>query len=179
MNRSIPVLALAALLGAALPRSAPPAAPSAISVSKQLWSNSIGWITTAAEQMPESLYAYRPVKTVRSFGELIAHVAGSQHMLCAAATGDKPSTEDDIEKSVTGKAALVAALKASTAYCEKAYSLADAEAMNRQFDMFGLHVNGMWAVLHNTDHDSEHYGNIVTYMRILGMVPPSSQPAPN
>ncbi len=140
--------------------------------------NTIGYITTAAEQMPESLYAYKPVPTVRSFGQLIGHVAGSQHMFCAAALGEKPSAEGDVEKTVTTKTALIAALKASTEYCQKAYAMHDADAMKRQFKMFGMDVNGMWAVLENTAHDNEHYGNMVTYIRMLGMVPPSSQPAP-
>lgn len=181
MKRTIPFLALLALAAAVLVRSATPVAaagPSAIGVDKAIWMSTIGYVTTAAEQMPDSLYAYRPTKTVRSFGELVAHVAGSQHMFCAAATGDKSTAEDDIEKTVTTKAALVAALKASTAYCQKAYALADAEALGRPVEMFGMKVNGMFAVLENTAHDNEHYGNMVTYFRMVGMVPPSSQPAP-
>lgn len=178
MMRTISLLSLAVLLGAAAPRAIAPASPSAIANDKAIWTMTIGYITTAAEQMPDSLYNYRPVSTVRTFGELIAHIAGSQHMFCASALGEKPGAEDDIEKNTTGKAALVAALKASTAHCQKAYAMNDADAMKRQFKMFGMDVNGMWAVLENTAHDNEHYGNIVTYMRMLGMVPPSSQPQP-
>jgi uncharacterized damage-inducible protein DinB len=178
MKRAIALLSLVALLGAALPRSESAASSSAIASDKAIWTSTIGYVTMAAEQMPESLYAYRPVATVRTFGELVAHVAGSQHMFCAAALGEKPAAEDDIEKNTTGKAALVAALKASTTYCQKAYAMSDADAMKRSFKMFGMDVNGMWAVLENTAHDSEHYGNMVTYFRMLGMVPPSSQPAP-
>jgi len=167
MIRTISLLSLAVLLGAAAPRAVAPASPSTISADKAIWTSTIGYITTAAEQMPESLYTYRPVATVRTFGELIAHVAGSQHMFCAAALGEKPAAENDVEKNTTGKAALVAALQASTAYCQKAYAMSDADAMKRQFKMFGMDVNGMWAVLENTAHDNEHYGNIVTYMRML------------
>ena len=181
MKRTIPLLALLALAGAVLARTATPAAaagPSAIAVDKTIWLNTIGYVTTAAEQMPDSLYAYRPTKAVRSFGELVAHVAGSQHMFCAAATGDKPSAEDDVEKTAMTKAAILSALKSSTAYCQKAYAMADADALARPVQLFGMKINGMWAVLENTAHDSEHYGNIVTYFRMVGMVPPSSQPAP-
>jgi len=178
MMRSIPLLALAVLLGAALPRAFAPAAPSAIATDKQIWTSTIGYIQTAAEQMPESSYAYHPVSTVRTFGALIGHIAGAQRMTCAAALADKATGEDDIEKSTTGKAALVAALKASTEYCQKAYAMSDADAMNRQVKLFGMDQSAMWAVLENTAHVSEHYGNIVTYMRMLGMVPPSSQPQP-
>ena len=179
MKRSIALLSIvtfAVLLGAALPRHEAPAAPGAVAIDKQIWAPTVGYITAAAEQMPESLYAYRPVATVRTFGELIAHLAGSQHMFCAAATGEKASAEDDIEKTVKGKAALVAALKASTDYCQKAYSMSDADAMARPVEMFGMKGTALWALLENTAHDNEHYGNIVTYIRMLGMVPPSSQP---
>jgi hypothetical protein len=72
----------------------------------------------------------------------------------------------------------VAALKATTDYCQKAYAMSDADAMKRPVKLFGMEQTGLWAVIENTAHDSEHYGNIVTYMRMLGMVPPSSQPQP-
>jgi uncharacterized damage-inducible protein DinB len=178
MMRAIPLLTLAAVLAAAVPHASAPASPSAIQNDKAIWASTITYITAAAEQMPESSYAYRPVASVRTFGELIAHIAGSQHMFCAAATGDKATAEDDIEKNVHAKAALIAALKESTTYCQKAYSMSDADAMKRPVELFGMKQNGMWTVLENTAHDSEHYGNIVTYMRMLGMVPPSSQPQP-
>ena len=176
MIRPIAILSLAVLLAAALPHRTTTMSPSAIATDKMIWTNTIGYITKAAEQVPESSYSYRPTPAVRTFGQLIGHIAGSQHMFCAAATGDKPSAEDDIEKTATTKAALVAALKASTDYCQKAYAMADADALKRPVEMFGMKVNGMFAILENTAHDNEHYGNIVTYMRMLGMVPPSSQP---
>jgi uncharacterized damage-inducible protein DinB len=177
MSRMIAALLIATGLSAAAPKPIAPESPSAIATDRQIWVSTIGYLTAAAEQVPESSYAYRPAPTVRTFGEIIAHVAGSQHMFCAAALGDKSSAEDDVEKTATGKSAIVAALKASTAYCQKAYAMADAEAMKRSVKMFGMEVTGLWAVLENTAHDSEHYGNLVTYMRMLGMVPPSSQPS--
>ena len=97
----------------------------------------IGYVTAAAEQVPDSSYSYHPVPTVRTFGQLVAHLAGSQHVFCAAALGDKATAEDDIEKTTTGKTALVAALKASTEYCQKAYAMTDAEAMKRTTKVFG------------------------------------------
>lgn len=177
MIRSIPLLSIAALLGAAPPHHNAPTAPSAVAADRQIWTTVIGYVTAAAEQMPDSSYAYHPVPGVRTFGQLVAHLAGSQHMFCAAALGNKPSAEDDIEKTTTSKAALVAALKASTEYCQKAYALSDAEALKRTTKLFGREQTALWALLANTSHDDEHYGNIVTYMRMLGMVPPSSQPA--
>jgi uncharacterized damage-inducible protein DinB len=82
--------------------------------------------------------------------------------------------EDAIEKTAKTKAALVAALKASTAYCEKAYALAPAKFAD-SIEMFGGKQTKIGALMLNAVHDGEHYGNVVTYMRLKGMVPPSSK----
>ena len=94
--------------------------------------------------------------------------------MCAAALGDKQPAEDAVEKAATSKAALVTALKASTAYCEKAYAISAASA-GAPVEMFGDKSTKVGALALNAVHDGEHYGNIVTYMRMKGMVPPSSK----
>ena len=91
------------------------------------------YFTRAAEAMSEADYAYKPVATVRSVGELVGHVAGAQNMMCAIALGETPKSEDDIEKAAKTKAALVAALKASNEYCARAYALTDANAPGRRW----------------------------------------------
>jgi uncharacterized damage-inducible protein DinB len=177
MMRSITLLSLTALLGAAPVHPVAPSAPSALAADREIWTMLMRWVSAAAEQVPDSSYSYRPAPTVRTFGQLIAHIAGSQDMFCAQALGDKASDSDVIEKTTTGKAALVAALKASIEHCQKAYAMSDADAMKRTVKVFVGERSALWALLYNTVHDGEHYGNIVTYMRMLGMVPPSSQPA--
>ncbi|MEI2719802.1 MAG: DinB family protein [Gemmatimonadales bacterium] len=141
---------------------------------RDVWTPTIGFITTAAEEMPEAKYGFRPVAGVRTFGELIGHVAGAQNMICAAVLGDPQPSEDAVEKSATTKAALVAALKASTAYCAKAYATPDA-AIHQEITLWGGKHSKLWALVTNAAHDDEHYGNIVTYLRMNGMVPPSSR----
>jgi uncharacterized damage-inducible protein DinB len=178
MMRSIPLLCFAALLGAAPSHPVAPTPPSVLAADREIWTRVIGFVTAAAEQVPDSSYSYRPVPTVRTFGELIAHIAGSQDMFCAQALGEKANAFDVVEKTTTGKTALVAALKASTAHCQKAYAMTDADAMKRTVKVFAGDRSALWALLFSTAHDNEHYGNIVTYMRMLGMVPPSSQPTP-
>ena len=138
------------------------------------WQGQIDFITKAAEEMTEADYAYKPVATVRSFGELIGHVAGSQDLICAAVLGEKQPAEDAIEKTAKTKAALLAALKASTAHCMKAYNIPAASG-TATIDMFGSKSTKLGALALNAVHDGEHYGNIVTYMRMKGMVPPSSR----
>jgi uncharacterized damage-inducible protein DinB len=146
----------------------------AVSTARMLWEPMIGYITTAAEELPESTYAYKPTPGVRSFGQLVGHVAGAQYLICAAALGDPPRKEDDIEKTRKTKAELVAALKASTQYCGRAYGQTD-KAAQGMTKLFGQERTRLFALGLNANHDAEHYGNIVTYLRINGIVPPSSR----
>ena len=143
--------------------------------ARALWKGNIGYVTQAAEELSDSMYAYRPTPDVRSFGELFAHIAGSQFMYCAMATGDKVPGEGDIEKTTKGKAAILKALKESSTYCEKAYTQPD-EKLKPMVDVFGEQHPRFYPLIANASHDAEHYGNIVTYMRLNKMVPPSSRP---
>ncbi|HEX2721785.1 MAG TPA: DinB family protein [Gemmatimonadaceae bacterium] len=154
---------------------AAPAANMAVTTTRDVWMQMTNYIIKSAEQVSEADYSYRPVATVRTFGELIGHVAGAQYMFCAAATGDAAKAEGDIEKTVKTKAGLVNAIKASTEYCKKAYAQTDAAAA-APIKLFGQDRSRLFALVLNASHNSEHYGNIVTYLRAKGMVPPSSQP---
>lgn len=150
---------------------------SATGQARILWQDIMKNVSAAAEETSESVYAYKPTPEVRSFGQVIAHVAGSQRMFCAMVLGDKPAAEDDIEKTARTKAAIVAALKQSNTYCERAYGQSDA-ANHAMVDVFGQQRTKLFALMLNASHDDEHYGNIVTYMRMNKLVPPSSRPAP-
>ena len=176
MSRSILLAILATVLPPSLPAPTTFPAPSAVATARDMWSAQMKNITAAAEQMTEANYAYQPIATVRTFGQLIGHLAGTQNLICGTALGEKTGEEGDIEKSTTTKTALVAALKASNDHCAKAYAMSDADA-GKMHNLFGADHTALWALMQNAVHDAEHYGNIVTYMRMLGMVPPSSQQA--
>ncbi len=150
-------------------------APSPVADARALWTDVRDYVLQSAIDMPEAKYSYRPTPDVRTFGELIAHIAGSQSMFCAMALGTKPPAEDAVESKTQTKAALVDALKKSNADCVPAYAQADA-AVASKTDMFGRPQTRLYALLENATHDNEHYGNIVTYFRLNGMVPPSSRP---
>ena len=154
-----------------------PAPQSAVATAAGTWEGNMKWITMAADQMPEADYAYKPVSTVRSFGQLIGHIAGAQYMFCAIALGETAKGEGDIEKTVTSKAGLVAALKGSNDYCRRAYAMTDAQATG-SVKLFDQDRSKLSVLMQNSTHIAEHYGNIVTYMRMKSMVPPSSQPQP-
>jgi len=94
-------------------------------------------------------------------------------MLCTASTGGGVNPSQVNEKK-TAKAELIQALKDAAASCEAAYAQADA-ATSAPVDFFGMKVNRMFTLQFNGAHTMEHYGNIVTYMRLKGLTPPSSQ----
>ena len=175
MMRSAPGLLLLTVVAAPLAAQGGPGTGNfAGTTARNVWLANANYITQSAIDMPEAKYAFKATPEVRSFGQLIGHVAGSQYMFCAAALGEPARAENDIEKTKTSKADLVAAMKASTAYCEKAYALSDA-ATRAEITMFGQKQTKFWALVMNAAHDGEHYGNIVTYLRLNGMVPPSSK----
>jgi uncharacterized damage-inducible protein DinB len=184
MKRAIPLFLLLCAAPAAAQQaaqqtvSAVSANPAfAVETAKGMWQLMTNYLTRAAEQMPEADYPFRPTPDVRTFGQMIGHVAGAQNMICASALGEKSGNEDDIEKSTTTKAGLIAALRASSEYCQRAYAQSDAASAGAT-TLFGRPSTRLRALVLNATHNSEHYGNLVTYMRIKGMVPPSSQPAP-
>jgi uncharacterized damage-inducible protein DinB len=128
-----------------------------------------------AEKMPEENYAFRPAETVRSFGQIIGHLADAQRTFCAIAIGEK-SASLQIEKTKTSKADLTAALKDAMAYCDKAYGgMTDASGA-QMVNLFGRDMPRLGVLHVNTVHAAEHYGNLVTYMRIKNVVPPTSEP---
>ena len=177
MKRAIPFLVFLCVTPASAQQAMSGAPDLAVGSARAQWQQLTAYITSAAEQIPEVDYSFRPVSTVRTFGELIGHLAGSQYLICAAALGEKGGSEDAIEKSTTTKKGLVDALRASTEYCSRAYAQSDAASAGAT-TMFGRPTTRLNALILNATHNGEHYGNIVTYMRIKGMVPPSSQPAP-
>lgn len=136
-----------------------------------------GILVRSAEKMPEENYSFKPVDTVRSYGQIVGHVADAQYLFCSLALGEK-NAGLDIEHTKTSKADLVAALNTAFAYCDKAYeSMTDASAA-QTIKLFGNDAPRMSALIVNNMHNMEHYGNLVTYMRIKGIVPPSSEQPP-
>jgi uncharacterized damage-inducible protein DinB len=133
----------------------------------------LGWVIAAAEQVAEADYAYKPVATVRSLGQQFGHVANANFMICSTIRG-QANPKDGINHETMDKATIVAALKASATYCADAAKWG-AENHHNPVSLFGMKGDVTWAFNFNSSHNAEHYGNIVTYMRMKGMVPPSSQ----
>jgi len=125
-------------------------------------------IMKSAEAMPESKYSFRPTKDVRSFAEILTHVADISYTLCSNAKGQaNPATP--IEK--TSKTVIVAYLKDAFGYCDAVYSGYTDAHLNDPADFFGTKTNKMFILTQVGNHDALHYGNLVTYLRINGIEP--------
>jgi uncharacterized damage-inducible protein DinB len=130
----------------------------------------------SAEKVPEENYNFKPTEAVRSFGQIVGHVADAQYLFCSIELGEK-NPAPKIEQSKTSKADLIAALKDAFAYCDKAYDgMTDASA-TQMVKLFGNDAPKLDVLTVNNMHNMEHYGNLVTYMRLKNIVPPSSEPA--
>jgi uncharacterized damage-inducible protein DinB len=117
------------------------------------------WVLKAAESVPADKYNYKPVDTVRTFGQLVAHITDSYNYFCARAAGNKVEWSEAVEKGSLDKDTLLSKFKESAGRCTAAYGAANGQ------------VGPMIA---NIGHTSLHYGNIITYMRMMGLKPPSS-----
>ena len=154
----------AAAQGMALP-------PGIAAEIKQVYTSVKTNLLAAADAMPESNYDFRPAPEEMTFGGWVAHVADAQVGICSTLNGQ---TRKGDAASKTGKADLVAALKASFEECDKAYNaITDANATELVAYGRGQNARG-GRLAYNTAHDQECYGSMAVYMRVKGIVPPST-----
>ena len=130
-------------------------------------------VVRSAESMPAEHFDFRPTPDVRTFGQLVGHVATTLYVMCAAAGAENNPHPALVEQTVSGKADLVDALRAAYDYCEKATaSLNDVNGLNKvTASREGTRLSFLVAAI---EHSSLHYGSMVTYMRLNGLVPASS-----
>ena len=170
-------LLLSAIAAAQAPAPTPAPANPFSTGEKGFYSYTMNLLVRAAEKMPEAEYSFKPVPEVRSFGQIIGHVADAQYFFAAMVSGE-PNPNPQVEKTKTTKAELVQALKDAVAFGQKTYDgMTDAKGAEI-IQFFGQQMPRLTVLSINTAHNDEHYGNLVTYMRIKGIVPPSSEPRP-
>ena len=193
MKRVFALLALACFVAvpafaqapAAAPAQAPaaqaaPAAPPAQPLSatlKGMWDGLKLNLVQSADKMPEADFAFQPTREVMTYGQLLAHVANSSFSYCARGKGEDSPNKEDFQKTRTAKADITKALNDAVAYCDAVYGgMTDAAAMELVKSGQNLVPKARFLIT-NISHDNEHYGNLVTYMRIKGLVPPSTERA--
>jgi uncharacterized damage-inducible protein DinB len=118
-----------------------------------------GWVTKAAELIPDDRYSYKPTTSVRTVGQMLGHIADSYGYYCGRAAKRDVQWSDAIEKGATDKATLAPRLKQALDGCTAAYATGTGD---------------IGQLMANVAHTSLHYGNLITYIRMLGMTPPSS-----
>jgi uncharacterized damage-inducible protein DinB len=161
-------------LAAAAFAQTPPANP-LVASSKSVYGIAKNDIMGSVNKLPDELWSFKPVDSVRTVAQMFAHVADGQYEFCGVAAEGKV-VDKGIEKAQTTKAGIVAALKEAFAYCDAAYEkMTDASAAE-MVSFGGMRLTRLGAMDFNAAHTMEHYGNLVTYMRIKGIVPPSSEP---
>jgi uncharacterized damage-inducible protein DinB len=128
----------------------------------------------SAEKVPEDNYNFKPTDAVRSFGQIVGHVADAQYMFCSIARGEK-NPAPKIEQTKTSKADLIAVLQDAFAYCDKAYDgMTDASAA-QMVKLFEGDAPKLGVLTVNNIHTVD-YGNLVTYMRLKNIVLPTGEP---
>jgi uncharacterized damage-inducible protein DinB len=135
-------------------------------------------LLSSAEKMPAEAYSFRPSRSVRSYAQIIGHLADAQYLMCSIALGEQNPNEpgNRIEQTRTAKSDLIAALRETFTYCDKAYhGMTDASGA-QIINLFGEDMPRQDVLTVNIMHDMEHYGNLVTYLRMKGLVPRTSEP---
>ena len=165
------VSVLASLANAQISPSLPNpiAAPNPLTTTLSIFrSNMQDKIMNSADAMPESKYSYRPTKEVRSFAEILDHVADISYTLCSNVKGEaNPATAS----AKVSKTEIIAYLKGSFGYCDGVYSGFTDAHLNDPADFWGVKTNKMFVLTQVANHDALHYGNLVTYLRLNGVVP--------
>lgn len=157
------------------PAAAAPSKDPYVTHGKGLYAGLKAILVRSAEKMPEENYGFRPTEDVRTFGQILGHVADSQYFFCSPVRGEKnPALK--IEQTRTSKAALIAALNDAFAFCDKAYEGMTDASGTELVKVMGKDTPKLSALNINSVHTVEHYGNLVTYFRMKGIVPPSSEP---
>jgi uncharacterized damage-inducible protein DinB len=145
-------------------------------------------IMRAADKVGEDLYSFKPTPEVRSFAGVIGHVADGNMLLCRIASGEsgwiekvmKDLASVQVHEKKAAKADLIGALTESRAFCESVFAKLTDASGQEMVDWFGGQKRSRYTVLTlATNHGWEHYGNLVTYMRLKSIVPPSSERAPS
>jgi uncharacterized damage-inducible protein DinB len=171
------VVCVAVVLAAVTPVWAQAPANPFTGVVRASWDGVKKNVAGSAAAMPESEYGFKPAPTVRTFGQILGHLVNEHYAMCSGVKGEKnPQEAIDYEKT-TAKADMVKALTASIAYCDAVYAGFSDGAAFGTIELFGEKHSKFGVLQLNVTHDSEHYGNLMTYLRMKGIVPPSSAPA--
>jgi uncharacterized damage-inducible protein DinB len=179
MKQLLPAAIMITLASTLLPAQSPqPPADTGYSATVRARWNAIKRnVAGSAQAMPEAGFSFKPTPEVRTFGQLLGHLTNEHYIFCSQVKGEKnPHEAVDFEKKTT-KAEFVKDMNDSIAYCDAAYAALKDDPKSIAPIAPPRRDTAFSSLLLNVTHDSEHYGNLVTYLRMKGIVPPSSQPS--
>ncbi len=171
-------LILAPLLMAAVltTQAQSPASPSSPEKDVQRSYNGLKTnILKSADKMPADGYSYKPEPDVRTFARVLNHVTEAQLRSCGALNGTSPDALPKVPPETADKAAIVAALQASFAECDKAYAALTGANLLENVSMgqgSRARISIAWG---NVAHDDEQYSALALYLRLKGIAPPSTE----
>jgi uncharacterized damage-inducible protein DinB/uncharacterized protein YciI len=150
----------------------PPAA--LVSDTKLNYEMAARYLMGAAQKMPETDYNFRPADSVRTFAQLVAHIAEAQYIACMPVRGEEYKARN-LEQTLSSKAELIPALEKAIGYCQETWTGLSSAALADPVKLFGRERTKLGVMDIATAHAFEHYGNMVTYLRMKGVTPPSSE----
>jgi hypothetical protein len=134
-----------------------------------------GNVLKAADKMPAEDYQYKATPEVRTFARVVNHITEAQLHSCGAVNHTPMDALAKVPADTADKAAIVEGLKASFAECDKAYGSATDATMAEMFDAGKAKRSGAGLLWGNVSHDNEQYATLALYLRLKGLVPPSSE----
>ncbi len=150
-----------------------PMPTSAVSDVQRSYASLKGNLLKAADKMPGDAYSFRPTPEVRTFARVVNHVTEAQLRSCGALNGT--ASEAKVPPETADKAAIVAALQASFAECDKAYASLSAANLMQSVTVGPMSRARLSLAWGNVSHDNEQYATLALYLRLKGLVPPSSE----
>jgi len=180
MLRNSAALGLVFLSAALVAAQAPSPAPTPVKLSaaadvQRSYNGLKGNILKAADKMPADSYSFRPTPDIRTFARVVNHVTEAQLRSCGTINGTAPDALPKVPPETADKAAIVAALQASFAECDKAMASLTDENLLQMLTLGPVtrtRIGFAWATV---SHDNEQYATLALYMRLKGLVPPSSE----
>jgi pentapeptide MXKDX repeat protein len=134
-------------------------------------------LTAMAEDFPEDKYDFKPTPAERSFAEQLLHAAGSCYYFTNPVTGQKPPAEDPKRDQYKSKADIVAFVKKAFADGATAIQAKGEKGMTTEVVYFPQQKSRVLDIAYGIiEHSGEHYGQLVVYYRLAGLVPPESRP---
>jgi uncharacterized damage-inducible protein DinB len=152
-------------------------ADSELKVVLDSWNEIGGKLVAMAEEFPEDKYDFKPTPAQRSFAEQLLHVAGANYFFTNPVMGkEPPAAEDPKRENYKTKANIVAFLKKSVADGTAAIQSKGENGLNSTVPYAGQEARVLDIAYGLIEHSGEHYGQLVVYYRLSGLVPPESRP---